>query len=153
MYMLNPGERPCSRHAIMLTMVRKINSKPSSPQLTASFPLLLIPRLTDIQPQPLSIQIHLIAATLQDTRNVLRIVELSQINVTSALLDRVTYELGGASLTLRTHDRGLFFLSGFVDDEGGALGFLLRDLLGFDCGCELGGEGELLVCDVSGIAG
>jgi hypothetical protein len=35
-------------------------------------------------------------------------------------------------------------LAGFVDDEGGALGFLLRDLLGFDGGGEFWGEGEVL---------
>ena len=40
--------------------------------------------------------------------------------------------------------RGLFFLAGFVDDEGGALGFLLGYLFGFDCGSEFGGEGEVL---------
>jgi len=39
----------------------------------------------------------------------------------------------------------LFLLAGFVDDEGGALGFLLGDLLGFDGGGEFGGEGEVLV--------
>jgi hypothetical protein len=38
----------------------------------------------------------------------------------------------------------LLFLSRFVDDEGGALGFLLSDLLGFDGGGELGGEREVL---------
>jgi len=39
----------------------------------------------------------------------------------------------------------LFLLAGFVDDEGGALGFLLGDLFGFDGGGEFGGEGEVLV--------
>jgi len=39
----------------------------------------------------------------------------------------------------------LFLLTGLVDDEGGALGFLLGDLLGFDGGGEFGGEGEVLV--------
>jgi hypothetical protein len=38
----------------------------------------------------------------------------------------------------------LLLLAGFVDDEGGALGFLLGNLLGFDGGGELGGEGEVL---------
>jgi hypothetical protein len=38
----------------------------------------------------------------------------------------------------------LLLLAGFVDDEGGALGFLLGDLLGFDGGGEFGGEGEVL---------
>lgn len=35
-------------------------------------------------------------------------------------------------------------MTGFVDDESGTLGLLLCDLLGFDCGGELGGEGEVL---------
>lgn len=35
-------------------------------------------------------------------------------------------------------------MAGFVDDEGGALSFLLGDLLGFDGGGEFGGEGEVL---------
>ncbi len=39
----------------------------------------------------------------------------------------------------------MFLLAGFVDDEGGALGFLLGDLLGFDGGGEFGGEGEVLL--------
>jgi hypothetical protein len=38
----------------------------------------------------------------------------------------------------------LLLLAGFVDNEGGTLGFLLRDLLGFDGGGEFGGEGEVL---------
>jgi len=38
----------------------------------------------------------------------------------------------------------LLFLAGFVDNEGGALGFLLGDLLGFDGGGKFGGEGEVL---------
>jgi hypothetical protein len=38
----------------------------------------------------------------------------------------------------------LLLLSGLVDDEGGALGFLLGDLLGFDGGRKFGGEGEVL---------
>jgi hypothetical protein len=43
----------------------------------------------------------------------------------------------------------LLLLAGLVDDEGGALGFLLGDLLGFHGGGEFGGEGEvlgLLIC-------
>jgi hypothetical protein len=34
----------------------------------------------------------------------------------------------------------LFLLTSLVDDEGGALGFLLGDLLGFYGGGKLGGE-------------
>jgi hypothetical protein len=36
------------------------------------------------------------------------------------------------------------FLSGFVDNKGRALGFLLGDLFGLDGGSELRGEGEVL---------
>jgi hypothetical protein len=35
----------------------------------------------------------------------------------------------------------LLLLPGFVDDESGALRFLLGDLLGFDGGSEFGREG------------
>jgi hypothetical protein len=38
----------------------------------------------------------------------------------------------------------LLLLPGLVDDEGGTLGVLLGNLLGFDCGGELGGEGKVL---------
>ena len=116
----------------------------------ASLPCSLLPILThprpirNIEPQPLRIQIHLITPILQNARNVLRVLKLPQIDVAAALLDRVTDELGGAGLTLRAHDHGLLFLPGLVDDKGGALRFLLRDLLGFDGGGEFGREGEVL---------
>lgn len=77
---------------------------------------------------------------LQNRRDILCILELSQVNVTSALLDGLTNQLCGTGLTLGADDSGLLFLAGFVDYEGGALGFLLRDLLGFDGGGEFGGE-------------
>lgn len=35
-------------------------------------------------------------------------------------------------------------MAGFVDDECGALGFLLSYLFGFDCGGEFGREGKVL---------
>lgn len=38
----------------------------------------------------------------------------------------------------------MLLLARFIDDEGGTLGFLLGDLLGFDGGGEFGGEGEVL---------
>jgi hypothetical protein len=38
----------------------------------------------------------------------------------------------------------LFLLSSFVYDEGGALGFLLGNLLSFDGGGEFGGKGKVL---------
>jgi hypothetical protein len=42
----------------------------------------------------------------------------------------------------------LLFLPGLVNDEGGTLGVLLSDLLGFDGGGELRREGKVL-CIVS----
>ena len=101
-------------------------------------------RLHNIQPQPGRIQIHLILALLQNLRNIPCILKLPQINIRPRFLDRVTDELGRAGLTLGSHNGSLFLLAGFVDDEGGALGFLLGDLLGFDDGGEFGGEGEVL---------
>ena len=107
---------------------------------------LILISLRNIQPQPIRIQIQLIlpARILQDSCNIPRVFNPPQIDVASALLDGVTYEFGGAGFTLCAHDRGLFFLAGFVDDEGGALGFLLGYLFGFDGGGEFGGEGEVL---------
>ena len=108
---------------------------------------LLLIRLRNIQPQPISIQIQLIlpARILQNRRNIPRVFNPPQIDVASALLDGVADEFGGAGFTLGADDCGLFFLAGFVDDEGGALGFLVGYLFGFDGGGEFGGEGEVLV--------
>ena len=107
---------------------------------------LLLIRLRNIQPQPISIQIQLIlpAGILQNRRNIPRILNPPQINIASTFLDSVADEFGGAGFTLRADDGSLFFLAGFVDDEAGALGFLLGYLFGFDCGGEFGGEGEVL---------
>jgi len=109
-----------------------------------SLPLLTRPRI-DIQPKHIRIQEYLIPAVLQNTCNVLCVLKFSQVNVTSALLDGLTNQLCGTSLTLGADNGGLLFLAGFVDHEGGALGFLLCDLLGFDGGGEFGGEGEMLM--------
>ena len=92
----------------------------------------------------MSVEVDLIVARLQNRSNVLRVVELSQINVRSALLDGVTNQLGRPSLTLGAHDCSLLLLPRLVDDEGGALGFLLGDLLGFYSGGKFGGKGEVL---------
>jgi hypothetical protein len=108
-------------------------------------PLLLVThRLRDVQAQTVRVEIHLIVRVLQDLRNVPCVLELPQIDVRPALLDGVSDELGGAGFTLGADDGGLLLLAGFVDDEGGSLGFLLGDLLGFDGGGEFGGEGEVL---------
>ena len=98
----------------------------------------------DVKAKTLGIEVDLVVALLQDGGNVSGVLELTQLNVTAALLDSVTNQLGGTGLTLSADDHGLLLLAGLVDDEGGTLGFLLGDLLGFDCGGELGREGEVL---------
>ena len=107
---------------------------------------LILISLRNIQSQAIRIQIQLVlpARILQNRCNIPRVFNPPQIDIASALLDSVAYEFCGAGFTLRAHDRGLFFLAGFVDDEGGALGFLLGYLFGFDGGGEFGGEGEVL---------
>lgn len=114
------------------------------PLSSSLHPTPISPGVTDVQPEPLRVKVDLVVALLQYTRHRLGILKLPQIDVRPALLDRVTDELSGTSLTLRADDVGLLLLSRFVDDEGGALGFLLRDLLGFDRGGEFRGEGKLL---------
>lgn len=98
----------------------------------------------DVKAKTLGIEVDLVVALLQDGGDVSGVLELAQLNVTAALLDGVTNQLGGAGLTLGANDHGLLLLAGLVDDEGSTLGFLLGDLLGFDCGGELGREGEVL---------
>jgi hypothetical protein len=108
-------------------------------------PLLLVgSRLANVETKTLAVEVDLVAALLQDLGNIPRVLKLPEVDVGPALLDGVTNQLGGAGLTLGADDGGLLLLAGLVDDEGGALGFLLGDLLGFDCGGELGGEGEVL---------
>ena len=122
---------------------------PPLPHLSLMWFLLFI-SLRNIQPQPISIKIQLIlpARLLQNRRNIPCILNPSEVHITPALLDRISDEFGGAGFTLGANDRGLFFLAGFVDDEGGALGFLLGYLFGFYCGGEFGGEGEVLDVDL-----
>ena len=108
-------------------------------------PLLLIRlRLRNVETQTIRVQVDFVSRVLQNLRNVPRVLKLPQVNVRPALLDGVTNQLGRAGLTLCADDGGLLLLAGLVDDEGGALGFLLGDLFGFDGGGELGGEGEVL---------
>jgi hypothetical protein len=102
--------------------------------------------LANVQTKTLAVKVDLIAALLQDLGNVPRVLKLPQVNVRPALLDGVTNQLGGAGLTLCADNGGLLLLAGLVDYEGSALGFLLGDLLGFDCGGKLGGESEVLGC-------
>lgn len=108
-------------------------------------PLLLVRcALADVETQTLAVEVDLVRALLQDTGNCPCVLELPQVNITPALLDGVTNQLCGTSLTLGANDSGLLLLAGLVDNEGGALGFLLSNLLGFYRGGEFGGEGEVL---------
>lgn len=103
----------------------------------------------DIKTKTLSIEVDLVVALLQDGCDVSGVLELTQLNVTAALLDGITNQLGGAGFTLSADNHGLLLLAGLVDNEGGTLGFLLGDLLGFDCGGEFGREGKVLEIRVS----
>jgi hypothetical protein len=106
--------------------------------------LLVRNRLADVETQASRIQVHLVLGRLQDLGNVLRVLKLPQIDVRPRLLDGVTDELGRTSLTLSADDGSLLLLAGLVDNEGGSLGLLLGNLLGFDGGGEFGREGEVL---------
>lgn len=68
----------------------------------------------------------------------------TKLDVTLALLERFTDEFRRAGLTLSTDDECLFLLAGLVNEEGGSLRLLLRDLLGFDGSGEFGREGQVL---------
>ena len=103
----------------------------------------------DVETKTLGVEVDLVVALFQDGGDVSGVLELTELNVTAALLDSVTNQLGGTGLTLSADDHGLLLLAGLVDDESGTLGFLLGDLLGFDCGGELGREGEVLERHVS----
>ena len=107
---------------------------------------LILVRLCYIEPQPIRIQIQLVLSTrlLKNLSNVPCVLDSPEIYVASALLNGVTDEFCGAGFTLGAYDRGLFFLAGFIDHEGGTLRFLLGDLLRFHCGSEFGGESEVL---------
>ena len=103
----------------------------------------------DIEAQSLAVQVELVLATVvvQDLSNLASILDLSELDVTLALLDGVTNKLGGAGLTLCADNEGLLFLAGLVDHECSTLSVLLCDLLGLNCGCELGREGQVLCGD------
>jgi hypothetical protein len=100
--------------------------------------------LADVQAQALGVKVDLIVARLQDAGDVLRVLKFSQVDVGSALLDCITDELSGTSLTLCSNDHGLLLLPCLVHNERRTLRFLLRDLLCLYCCGEFGGEGEVL---------
>jgi len=100
--------------------------------------------VADVETKTLGVKVYLVIALLEDLGNRLGVVELTQVDVRSALLDGITNQLGGTSLTLGSDDHGLLFLPSLVNDEGGTLGVLLSNLLGFDGSGELGREGKVL---------
>jgi hypothetical protein len=66
-------------------------------------------------------------------RNLLCRLDLPQLNVShTGLFVRLRNEIGGCCFALGADDCCLFLLFGFFDDEAGAFGFLLGDLLLFD---------------------
>ena len=107
---------------------------------------LLLVCFRHVQSQPIRVQVQLVLAPrlLQDRRNVAGVLDPPQVHIAPGFLDRVANQFGRTCLSLRAHHRRLFFLARFVDHEGGALGFLLRHLLGFNCSGKFGGEGEML---------
>lgn len=72
------------------------------------------------------------------------VLDLPQLDVALALLDRLSDELRRAGLTLGTDNKCLLLLASLVNKECGTLGFLLGDLFRFDGGGEFGGEGKVL---------
>lgn len=131
----------CPRHAIKAHLP-SYRSKPvskSSDVVTLLFvPVVLLRVVADVQAKTLGVEVDLVVALLQDRGDSLGVVELTQVDVRSALLDGVTDQLGGTSFTLGSDNHGLLFLPGLVNDEGGTLGVLLGNLLGFNSGSELG---------------
>lgn len=112
---------------------------------------LLAAVLHNIQAQPIGVKEKFIPATvlLEDCRYAAGSLDLLEFNVGLGLLNGVTNELSRAGFSLGSDNHGLFLLTGFVDDEGGALGFLLGNLFGFHSRGELRREGQVLVNRVS----
>jgi hypothetical protein len=141
----------CSRHAMTahLQSYRSIFLTQSS-RITALLfvPVVLLGVVANVETKTLGVEVDLVVTLLEDAGNGSGVVEFTQVNVRPALLDGITDQLCGASLTLSSDDHGLLFLPGLVHDEGGTLGVLLSNLLGFDGRGELGREGKVL-CIVS----
>ena len=107
-------------------------------------PVVLLGVVADVETETLGVEVDLVVALLENRGNRLGVVELTQVDVRSALLDGVTDELGRTGLTLGSDDHGLLLLPGLVNNESGTLCILLSNLLGFDSGGELGREGKVL---------
>jgi hypothetical protein len=94
--------------------------------------------LRDVESQACRIQINFIPTLLQDLRDILGVLKFPQANIASTLLDGFADKFCGTSFTLGTDNRGLFFLTSFVDYECGSLSFLLGDLFSFNGGGKFG---------------
>jgi hypothetical protein len=123
--------------------------------ITDSFtPLFLLRVVKHVQAQTLGIKHQSVLATrfLHLRSNEAGILNLLQLEVGLVLLDGLTNQLSGASLTLGPDDHRLLLLASFVDDKGSALGILLGNLLGFDGSGEFGGESQVLIRGIYGLA-
>ena len=133
-----------------ILQIQFLRQKPQQDIPLLFVPVVLLRVVADVQAEAVGVEVDLVVALLEDLSNGLGVVELTQVDVRSALLNGVTDQLGGASLTLGSDDHGLLFLPGLVNDEGGTLGILLSNLLSFDSSGELGRESEVLNHLVSG---
>ena len=132
---------PCSESPSTILHIEPHNPHKSS---LLFVPVVLLGVVADVETETLGVEVDLVVTLLEDRGNRLRVVELTQVDVRSALLDGVTDELGRTGLTLGSDDHGLLLLPGLVHDESGTLGILLSNLLGFNSGGELGREGKVL---------
>lgn len=133
-YTLTPPNRPSTVESSL-----QVFTHIPFPNYSLLLILILIP-LRNIQTQAFRVQVQLILPTtlLQNLRNRSGVLNSLQVDIGARLLDGVSDQFGGSCFSLGADDHGLFLLSGFVDYEGGALGFLLGYLFGFDGGCEFG---------------
>ena len=114
---------------------------------TLLLPLKLVAAsLRYVQAQTLGAEVYLVVALLQDASNGSGVLKLSEVDVTAALLDGISNQFCRAGLTLCADDHSLLLLTCFVDNECCSLCILLRDLLCFNSGGELGGECKVLSC-------
>lgn len=105
----------------------------------------------DVQTQPIGVKEKFVPAAvlLENCRYATGSLNFLEFDVGLGLFDGVTDEFSRARFSLGSDNHGLFLLAGFVDDEGGTLGFLLGNLFGFHSGGELRREGQVLLNRVS----
>ena len=108
--------------------------------------LLLFIRLSNIQPQAVSIKIELVLPTclLQNCRDIPRVLNPSQINVAPRLLNSISNKFGRTCFSLCADNCRLFFLASFIDNKSSTLSFLLSNLFRFNGGLKFGGERKIL---------